>query len=336
MEFVVMSWNVAGAKFFAAPPAARESWREHLNAALAHAVVLHRPDVVVLQEVIRYGDRDAPQDLITPPSGYHYQPWVVIDSYRNAHPDRWERTRGGAGAWAPETWLAQGCGLLWREDLAHAAIWCADSTSARPGPELQAEAVRLDTGLYTGSRDTEPRLAVVGHFALRKDAEQDLEVFVVNLHLTTFKGEREGLPARDELGRETRSWQLRTLLHGVVSRFNQWRAERGLDRTSRPPVWVLAGDLNALPGSHEVRYLESLNFVDLNPRKGAGTKRSGVTGPATLTLDYIFAGPAYVAFDPYVLAHSIRANPEPLHDLANGVSDHLPLVATLRIDRKVG
>ncbi len=332
MEFGILDWNVAGAKFFAAAPAERARWRSSLNASLAELVELHEPHVVLLQEIVRYGDPEEPEDLIEPPPGYHYQPRVIIDSDSNAHPGRWERFRRGSGAWSESEWLAQGCGLLWRSDLAHAPLWSLDPRDARPGTRIMAETVRLDTGLYTGSRDTEPRLAVVVHFVVPDGEAGPLDVFVVNLHLTTLKGEREGRPARDELGMKVRMAQIRSLLHGVVSRFEEWRSEEGVHPSRPHPVWILAGDFNALPWSHEVRYLEGMNFVDLNPSKGSGSKRSGTSGPATLTLDYIFAGPAYLAFDPYVLEQRIRNNPEPLHGPATGVSDHLPLLARLRID----
>ncbi len=55
-----------------------------------------------------------------------------------------------------------------------------------------------------------------------------------------------------------------------------------------------------MPKSAELKHVNSLNFMNLNPDE-AYTKGSDYPlEEATITLDYILAGPAYYAFDPYL------------------------------------
>jgi len=191
----------------------------------------------------------------------------------------------------------------------------------RAGAELRQEIIRIDTGLYTGNRDTEPRLAVVSHFFL-----ESRHVLLVNLHLTTLTHEREGFPERDCMGTEIRLKQLDVILNGIVSRYNTWRAAGGAMDTPDRALWFLTGDYNATEDSLEIAKLKRLNFMDLCPRKGTGTKCSRGNLNAALTLDYIFAGPAYYVFDPAKVKRFLaRTGREPLYDVTT--SDHYPIIA---------
>ena len=55
----------------------------------------------------------------------------------------------------------------------------------------------MDSGLYFGDRNTEPRAALVSHFIYDSGPStgdpKPLDIFVVNLHLTTLMMEREGV-----------------------------------------------------------------------------------------------------------------------------------------------
>jgi endonuclease/exonuclease/phosphatase family metal-dependent hydrolase len=181
--------------------------------------------------------------------------------------------------------------------------------------------IRIDTGLYIGTRDTEPRIAVVSHFIC-----ENRHVFMVNLHLTTLLNEREGFPERDCLGAEIRGQQLDIVLNGIVSRYNRWREKQYAIDSETRPIWFLAGDFNATENSLEIEKMKRLNFLDLCPDKGSGTKRGKNGRSAALTLDYIFAGPAYYAFDPRKVKRLlIKTSQPPLYEIA--VSDHYPIVA---------
>jgi endonuclease/exonuclease/phosphatase family metal-dependent hydrolase len=319
-----MNWNAAGAKFLASPSDERPAMRGRLKDALKSLTDDHSPDVVVLQEVARYGTSGVIEDLVVPPADYHYACFVAIDTVWNSHPSRWERIRRH---WHPDDYLAQGYGILWRKDLRHASVW--DDTF-NVGARIDAEVVHLNTGLYTGSRDTEPRLAVVTHFL-----KEPIEFFVVNIHLVTLLGERIGVPVHDAAGSRLRVDQVDLVLNGIVSRYNDWRNGRtpNSGRTRRPPVWVLSGDFNAIPESPEVRRIQQLNFLDLNPSKGAGTKAKGIGQRPTLAVDYIFAGPEFVAFDPFLGRELARQNNVSAFVDARtiGVSDHYPIVAEVPV-----
>jgi endonuclease/exonuclease/phosphatase family metal-dependent hydrolase len=119
------------------------------------------------------------------------------------------------------------------------------------------------------------------------------------------------------------------VINGIVSRYNEWAAGRNVAGRA-PPIWILAGDFNSTPESAEIRHLKDMNFIDLNPNKGSGTKSKGMPiEAATITLDYIFAGPAYFALDPYIVNQEIQGNPAPLDSFR--VSDHLPVLADIPI-----
>jgi endonuclease/exonuclease/phosphatase family metal-dependent hydrolase len=322
----ILNWNAAGAKFLERAKAKREEFKREMNRQLQRLSEDHGPDFMVLQETARYGNISCPEDLIDPPLGYYYKTSIAIDTEKQTHPSKWKRFRE-RGRWASDAYLAQGYGILWRQEIHHCPIW---DFTPRLGPDIQVEEVHLDTGLYTGDRSTEPRLAVVAHFVLFGPDEVPLDIFIVNLHLTTLKGEREGLPERDDLGSRIRRAQIDTVLHGIVSRYNEWRAQTETGASRMPAMWVLAGDFNCTPDSPEIAKLSRMNFLDLNPHKGTGTKAKGLApSGATIAVDYVFAGPKYVALSPYITKRLIEANPKPLYTVA--VSDHFPLIAELPI-----
>ncbi|HLO34279.1 MAG TPA: endonuclease/exonuclease/phosphatase family protein [Anaerolineales bacterium] len=330
--FRVVTWNIGGAKFFNLPvksiegsPYTREDFRRDLHEALNSLTHHFQPDVVLLQEIVRFGN--TPKDLIDIERipGYYYAPTIAIDTVNQSHPLKWTKYYDDS-QWEKGTYLAQGYGLLWRQTLTHAATW---DFAGQTGPDIEKEIVRIETGLFTGSRDTEPRIAVIAHFIIDFQG-RPLDIFIINLHLTTLKGEREGSPNKDIAASQVRQQQLEIVTHGVVSRYNEWVAEKRKQSKRLPAIWVLGGDFNCMPSAPEIKALEGANFIDLNPAKGTGTK--GTTVPiekATITLDYLFAGPAYYSIDPYLAMQAIRANPLPLAQYR--VSDHFPILADVPI-----
>ena len=340
--FRVVTWNIGGAKFLKLPakptkesPHIREDFRRDLHNALTRLIHDFKPDVVLLQEIVRFGhpieeliEIDKINNVIENENkyeGYYYAPCVAIDTINQSHPQKWKKYYENNN-WGKDTYLAQGYGILWKKDLKHAAIWDFDG---RHGPNIEKEIVRIKTGLFTGSRDTEPRIAVVAHFVIDFD-NKPLDIFTINLHLTTLKGEREGSPDKDIAASKIRHQQLEIVANGVVSRYNEWVAKHPNQGNRRPAIWVLGGDFNCMPSAPEIKSLERINFIDLNPAKGAGTKGTGFPiKQATITLDYLFAGPAYYSIDPYLAVHATGANPTPLAQYR--VSDHFPILADVPI-----
>ena len=88
----LITWNIGGAKYLELPAAKREKFRADLNRALAKLVHDHKPDFVVLQEVVRFKRADAMSrmtDLVEAPTGYFYDGAVAIDTENQGHPTKW-------------------------------------------------------------------------------------------------------------------------------------------------------------------------------------------------------------------------------------------------------
>jgi hypothetical protein len=88
------------------------------------------------------------------------------------------------------------------------------------------------------------------------------------------------------------------------------------------PLWILAGDFNFTPTSLEYETIQKMNFMDVVPVKGLGTKSRGLGNIAALTVDYIFAGPKSISMN----FEGIRNN-QVLHQIK--VSDHYPMYAKI-------
>lgn len=324
-KLTLVSWNIGGVNYLKAPPRRRKGIKEVLNSDLMRMIEKYkRPHFILLQEIVKYegGNRDL-EEIIAEIPGYHYQSFIAIDTDKNNHPKKWDPIRASnKGNWSKSAYLGQGNGILWRNDIPHSPIWEANLNNAIQKNRIDAEVVRMDSGLYTGTRNTEPRIAVVSHFVL-----EERDIYLINLHLTTLSGEREGFPERDSEGQEVRSKQIDILVNGIVSRFNSWRAQH-ITAPSKKPIWILGGDFNATPDSMELLKLKSLNFLDLCPNKGSGTKRSkdSTRQAGDLTVDYIFAGIKYYAFNPYLIEKELSQE-EPSYEVTS--SDHFPFYAEI-------
>jgi len=311
----IASWNVGGGKGLRLEAAERRRRSGALQRDLEGIVGGWDPDIVLLQEVTEFGEGEA-ERFVKPPLEYYCCFSRALDSLQHPHHRKWSN-RGVE----THTRTSQGQAILWKRSVTHAAFW---NGNRQTGPGLQASEVRYETGIYSGNRDTEPRLVVVAHFVFDV-CRSPVDLFVANLHLSTLRHERAGVIVRDRLGSHVRRAQLHWVLCGIVSRVNRFRSQQRM----APAVWVLGGDFNASPGSPEIRMLEENGFVDLNGQKGHGTKRHGQNSAATHTVDYLFAGIAGTSIDPVVLGRQAAKNPKPLE---KSVSDHLPIVADLPLE----
>ncbi len=384
MLFTVLNWNLGGARFLETPTRGeREDQKKMMNAALRDLVSGQKPnqqpDVITLQEIVQYREPkrdDKVHEIIDePPEGYTYHPFVLIDTKLVSSKAKWDKVFGMTD-WDKDAYFAQGNAILVKKEARVFPVWDlsdlhqASNFSAVESPDANEsdgertdgttkshyiEHVRLDSGLYFGDRNTEPRGASVMHFIL-PDAKNDhpVDIFVVNVHLTTLMKEREGVPEVDSQAVRTRLWQLEIIFNGIVSRYNSWRIDEypsrkephkvlpseTLERYS--PVWILAGDFNFTEESEEYQYIERRNFIDtvekkwglLDGQKVEGTKAAGVGKPPSLTLDYVFAGPKFVSLDPMlelvgVSESKIIHEQEGMEHPPKNVSDHYPVLSTI-------
>lgn len=357
MNFSILNWNIGGAKLIETKNRdERAELRAKLNAALSKLVTKFDPDVVTLQEIVRYKEPDDVEkcDVIDPIRGYRYFPFDLINSDLMSSKAKWNKVLDKSD-WDPKTYFAQGNAFLVKKQAPVFPVWdLSNLDQPPPGTDRDhfVEHVHLDSGLYFGDRNTEPRAALVMHFIARPGIpgkeQWPLDVFVVNLHLTTLMKEREGVPEIDGLAEDTRMAQLKTVFNGVVSRYNSWRQDGYPQRNERrdaaptetfkrhSPVWILAGDFNFTEESAEYELVTRRNFIDTVPaiRKkspwGFGTKAKGVGKDPTLNLDYVFAGPQFVSLDPVIKEAGLQEN-YVIHDHDYRASDHYPVFSRLAL-----
>lgn len=348
----ILNWNIAGAKYLELPSDRREEFRRRINHTLQGLIEGDKPVVVTLQEVVRYhenGDMGAATDVVDVPDGYNYFPLWLIDTRHQSAKGKWDKVRE-VGGWPANSFFAQGNAFLIRNDVPVVRVFDLPKMNCRWQIENPIEIVKLESGLYLGTRDTEPRAAMIAHLVLGEHADEHgrcaldkpLDVFVVNLHLTTLMQEREGVPRVDEAATKKRSGQLEIILNGIVSPYNSWRRDDykfsgrksnlTQDETDgrHNPIWVIAGDFNFTPESTEYKKMVRGGFIDLIPNHDLGTKTSGLGRRPTLTVDYVFAGPRFASIDPGFAAENITHNHVLYNDRVR-ISDHLPLIVSVPI-----
>jgi endonuclease/exonuclease/phosphatase family metal-dependent hydrolase len=322
----VLTWNISGAEFLKLKDnAERLKFKRELNSELRSIIDSEHPDFITLQQVVRYGNPSNPEDLVEVPKGYYCKYSISLDNKRQSHPNKWKQIYQ-AGCWSRDDYLAVGYGLLWSEDIPHCSIW--GRGDYKYNSDIPVEDAHLNTGLYGGNRDTEPRLAMVSHFIIQAEGNP-LDLYLINLHLTILKGENEEIPERDSIGSRIRLTQIDTVLNEIISRCNEWQYNTTADDSGKLAIWVLAGDFNCVPQSHEVAKIQSMGFLDLNPNKGTGTRANVPGQAATVTLDYIFAGPQYASTTPYIIREQFKNNPKPIYKVA--IVNHFPLLAKLAL-----
>jgi endonuclease/exonuclease/phosphatase family metal-dependent hydrolase len=362
----LLNWNVAGAKYLElkseevpANEETREAFRKQLNSVLNALIEVHDPDIITLQEVVCYqpeGDGKSASHVIDYTNhllaDYHYFPHWLIDTEHHSFTGKWNKVRS-IGGWLPQAFFAQGNATLIKKTIPYFRPFDLPDVKQEPNAAIRdrMEVVKLESGLYLGDRNTEPRAALVTHLVLSElrhgkhttSLVRPLDIFVVNLHLTTLMGEREGIPDIDEEAANNRLRQLDIVLNGIVSRYNRWvkdgfkirgkkvepRAGETYKRHS--PIWILTGDFNCTPESMEYQTLIRKGFIDLVPNHDLGTKTRGLGENPTLTVDYAFAGPRFEAIDPEVAKKGILQNSVDVTE-RHRVSDHFPLVISVPID----
>jgi endonuclease/exonuclease/phosphatase family metal-dependent hydrolase len=374
-EIKIANWNVGGAKYFELPSSSkprtyepgmkikcREEYKDGLMTAIEFLKKAHNPDIITLQEIARYSLDGNPHnvvELFDDVSGYQYVPFTLIDTSQFSARPKWDKVRS-SGKWAvnPRPYFAQGNGFFIKNTCLHFPLWALPKANTdhnkfpdNIGPDgehlVRIERVDLHTGLYFGERNTEPRVALVLHLVLPAN-KKPLDIFIINVHLTTLRQEREGIPDIDEEASIIRQKQLSVILDGIVSRYNMWRSngykmgdrkiiiDKKFEMTNpkgrHNPIWVIAGDLNFTRQSAEYTYLKRRNFMDLIPGDSA-TKSSGLGKNPTLAVDYIFAGPRFHAFDPYLVKPELEKNKVIVNDYFK-ISDHYPQVANVPLALK--
>jgi hypothetical protein len=360
----VLNWNIAGAKYLDLKSVrihpeleeslAREYFRERLNLALTEKINEQHPHVITLQEVVKYsdiGDDSKAECILDVPDDYRLFFEPLIDTKHYSAPRKWNQVIK-RGEWSKNAFFAQGNAIFIRKDVPTFPIFELPKVDV-PGAPIPPEVVKLTAGFYFGDRNTEPRAALITHIVL-SDIKRDeigrghkgpsekldkpLDIFIVNVHLTTIKREREGIPDVDQEASRIRMRQIDIITNEVVSRYNNWVKDKyaiegmklGDNETTErhKPIWVLAGDFNFTTESDEYRSLLNRGFIDLLPLHAVGTKASGLGETPTLTVDYVFGGPKYEALDPGYVREGIKAN-RVAFDEEVTISDHLPILITV-------
>jgi hypothetical protein len=355
-EIRILNWNVAGAKYLQTKdPNQREIYRRDANQQLSNYICNHVgkyfPHVITLQENVQHQEPNkALVDFIDKDMfpGYTYLPFPLIDNRRHSYTSKWKAIEN---LWPKNTFFTQGNAFLYRSDLPIVPVWSLISSTRGDvfnHPHL-VEKVSIESGIYFGDRNTEPRSALVAHFVFNKPDEIDektnlpipQDVFVVNVHLTTLTNEREGIPEIDEEAVKIRLRQLEVIFSGIVSRYNRWAKSGFLTRGQTPtmlpnetvkrhkPLWIVCGDFNFTPEGEEYQYVKRRNFVDVLYGKGF-TKASGYDTAASLTLDYIFAGPKFISYDEVQIGNAFNGEVVPF--ITN--SDHRVLYAWIPLAYK--
>lgn len=366
MRFNVLNWNIGGAKVLEQKTRQQRALtRKGINDALDSILKDHdnigipQPHVITLQEIVQFREPGlAKVELIDQDRfpDYQYHAFPLIGSRTLSSRAKWDLIKDQSD-WHEETEFAQGNGFLIRKGAPLFPVWDLSNLD-QPIPESDhlIELIHLDSGLYFGDRNTEPRAALVAHFRFDPDEpthasgslRKPLDIFVVNVHLTTLMMEREGVPEIDRSATRLRMAQLDVVLNGIVSRYNSWRRSGFLQRnkarlekahetfTRYSPIWILAGDFNFTEASSEYDYVTRMNFADTVPDAknlgewGRGTKSGGPGKPPTLTLDYVFAGPRFVALDSAVET-TFTQNKVIRDVVVRGASDHLPLSSSITL-----
>ncbi len=355
-KFKIANWNIGGAKYLQEEESKRSKIKYDLNFEINDLIrKRNKPDVITLQEVVRYGkSKNEYEELIDEIEGYRYYSFPLIDTDRLSSKAKWnkikiiEKNGKKIQNWPKDTYFAQGNAFLFKKELTHVPVWdLRKSSSNKPTEDRHhIEQVNLESGLYFGERGSEPRAPLVAHF-LKNPKNQDdkpLDIFVINTHLTTLRMEREGIPEIDLAARKIRSWQIDVIFNGIISRYNRWRREnyeeRGTKRILKnwetdnrfEPVWIIAGDFNFIYESVEYERIIKMNFIDLVPSKTIKTKAKGVGNKPTLTLDYIFGGPKFIALDKFVYGKKKTDFTQNIVDDKVEGSDHFPLIASIPIE----
>ena len=378
IEINVLTWNVAGAKMFNNlnyPPdnaalgyieAYYNAWKQVVRDLLPKTSQGPKyPDIILLQECIGFKDKR------TEPSGrwesgkrilqqifrgYECFFFPALSSRIHPHPGKWQKFKlGNIRNFIPDYVEAQqGYGICIRDPSTLRKLWVDEedqsqlsSHSDLPGSnfELCFEVINSAPGLYLGNRDTEPRLMVMGRMKIGSPKTVERYVNFVNVHLTTLKGEREGIKTKNDAARTIRLKQLDLLLNSTVSAYQEAEKYRIPRNSAREDIWILGGDFNAIPDSEEMNQLQK-EYIDGNIDKRImdndasgiysdlpGTKWSSKDSKKEpIVVDYILCGLKLTSFSPKQIDITESQRPlRPQFDNTDFTSDHAVLFASFKI-----
>jgi len=373
-----MSWNMAGAKMLEhldPPPgpvagsyttAFRDAWDSSIAPWLSTPPDAG-PDIILLQECIGFEDLSAGPtgrwqsgrtilEAIFP--GYECFFFPSVTSRKNPHPGKWKRFESdNTHAGIPNDIDAQqGYGICIREGLGSRTIWIpykdahdAPVDADLPGPGCHScfESIGFTPGLYLGSRDTEPRVVLMGRTRLESGGESRYLNYL-NVHLNTLTGEREGSIRLNRMASSSRLQQIDLILDNVVSAYQEARQYKmpASITGGKEDIWIIGGDFNASYDAEEIEHIRRTGFIDAVPDKRihdadpespyhdqTGTKWSIQGGgiPAVV-LDHIFCGLEYSTFPAGGLDVSGSRRPfRPHFDREEFAPDHAVLFAGIRL-----
>jgi len=379
LEIRVMSWNMAGAKLFEhldPPPGAaadsytaafRDVWDGDIGPWLAapHGAA---PDIILLQECIGF------EDLSPEPTGrwqhgksilesifpgYECFFFPSVTSHKNPHPGKWKRYESGGvvEACIPDYVDAQqGYGICIREGLGSRTLWIpyrdphnvpADADLSGKDCHACFESIGFTPGLYLGSRDTEPRVVLMGRTRLESGGETRYLNYL-NVHLNTLLGEREGSIRLNRMASSSRLRQIDLILDNVVSAYQEAKQYKMPVTVTggKEDIWIIGGDFNATYDAEEIEHIRRTGFVDTVPDKRIhdadpdspyhnqpGTKWSiHSSNIPAVVLDHIFCGLEHSTFPAGGIDVSGSRRPyRPHFDRAEFASDHAVLYAEIRL-----
>lgn len=379
MEIKIMSWNMAGAKLFEQldpkplPVAAsytaafQQVWNNSICPWLASPDG-DQPDIILLQECIGFEDHSsAPSGrwqkgstiLNEIFSGYDCFFFPAVTSHNNPHPGKWNRyIKGGEVENYIPSYIdvQQGYGICVRKGVSSRKLWVPWSNPDQVPEHADRadsncvscfEPVHISTGLYLGSRDTEPRMVIMGRAKIESGG-QSRYLNYLNVHLGTLNGEREGNVRLNRSAGASRLQQVELILDNIVSAYQEttsYRMPQG-SRQNERDIWIIGGDFNTTPDSAEVAMIKHSGFIDAIPDKRIedadpssgfhgqhGSKWSlDNSGSPAIMLDYIFCGLEQYTFSAGGLDVNGSKRPfRPHFENLAFASDHAILFAKIKL-----
>ena len=292
----LMTYNIGGGK---------EDFASALRSVI-EVIKIASPDILVVQEAAEFLDADgvwhSALDHIAQAvdCGKHIHFGPTISMREHMHVKKPLFVHGIFSDWQD-----------WRKGNAILSRWefVRLGDSSKPGVPWSVPLYRPP--LYQGNRDTDPRYALVARIN-----RPVVFPYVVGVHFTTLVAEREleggprPLPSRAEEAQVLRLKQARRLLDLL-----------GTHVLERGKVVFLLGDFNAVASEPCIASVLGAEggFVGLTPANGPVATHSKAPGP----IDHILAFPRS-----RLLAHECWIMDGPV---ARGASDHLPVVADVRV-----
>ncbi len=284
----LMTYNIGGG---------RKNLGSHFG-EIVEIIKQEQPDILGVQEAVEWSTLDG-ENISQPKSiiedgltDYHYFFGPTLAMRENFHTQKELFVYGIFNSW--QNWQ-QGNALFSRWPF----VRLGDSN--KPG---QPENIPLYRTLYAGSRDTDPRYAILARIDLGF-----AKIFVLTTHLTTLNGERgpQEIPRKSEEAQALRWEQCERILN--------------LTRTfilEKNEILIILGDLNAVP--NEPGILSSLEnkggLVRLIPNNNVGTHLK-VAEPVDHIL--IYPGNYHIKYSCKVINNEFVA------------SDHNPVVAEISL-----